>query len=221
MGQRSQIYVRYNKNLIIANYYQWNFAERMISRARTILERLLYQDEYLHYYFNSKHEIEKISRLIDTNFDMRDIVMSSNIIKEYKENKNSFLDWNRSFNEEVFYQDNNDGCLFIDITGNKEDGHKIKYAFTEDLNYEKTLDAVQYMNWDISYSNPDHSQRWIKYIKKYYKDNADKIIEYTTENLDFIKSNFEVMTVEELKDFIGSKYDDDGNYIGEKDIKIA
>ena len=38
MGQRSQIFVRYNKEEgkkhIIARYYQWNFAERMISRAR-------------------------------------------------------------------------------------------------------------------------------------------------------------------------------------------
>lgn len=41
MGQRSQIYVRYNKKdmngvnckKLIANYYQWNYGERMISRA--------------------------------------------------------------------------------------------------------------------------------------------------------------------------------------------
>ena len=38
MGQRSQIYVRYNGDIIVANYYQWNYAERMISRTRSILE---------------------------------------------------------------------------------------------------------------------------------------------------------------------------------------
>ena len=42
MGQRSQIYVRYNKNNtqkgLIANYYGWNYGERMISRARWGIE---------------------------------------------------------------------------------------------------------------------------------------------------------------------------------------
>ena len=38
MGQRSQIYVRYNKKLVIANYYQWNYGEQMISRARYGIE---------------------------------------------------------------------------------------------------------------------------------------------------------------------------------------
>lgn len=42
MGQRSQIYVRYNKSNtqkgLIANYYSWNYSERMISRARWGIE---------------------------------------------------------------------------------------------------------------------------------------------------------------------------------------
>lgn len=38
MGQRSQIYVRASGQLIVANYYQWNYAERMISRARYGIE---------------------------------------------------------------------------------------------------------------------------------------------------------------------------------------
>jgi len=38
MGQRSQIYVRYNKKLVVTNYYQWNYGERMIRRARYGIE---------------------------------------------------------------------------------------------------------------------------------------------------------------------------------------
>ena len=41
MGQRSQIYVRYNKdgiNHLIARYYQWNYGERMISRCKHSIE---------------------------------------------------------------------------------------------------------------------------------------------------------------------------------------
>ena len=45
MGQRSQIYVRFNKENgqsgLIANYYGWNFGERMISRARACLKNIL------------------------------------------------------------------------------------------------------------------------------------------------------------------------------------
>lgn len=56
MGQRSQIYIRYNVNYVygsatdhpktqnfkglIARYFQWNYGERMISRARYIIEEI-------------------------------------------------------------------------------------------------------------------------------------------------------------------------------------
>ena len=61
MGQRSQIYIRYNVNYIsgsstenptthnfkglIARYYGWNYGERMVSRARYIIERI--HDEFM------------------------------------------------------------------------------------------------------------------------------------------------------------------------------
>ena len=41
MGQRSQIYVIYkdnqNRDCISATYFQWNYGERMISRARYLM----------------------------------------------------------------------------------------------------------------------------------------------------------------------------------------
>ena len=50
MGQRSQIYIRYKTETgyhLIANYYQWNYGERMISRARYGIE---YLDSMRKYY---------------------------------------------------------------------------------------------------------------------------------------------------------------------------
>lgn len=86
MGQRSQIYVRYNKKLVITNYYQWNYGERMISRARYGIEYI--KENYLEYrtwIFNNESDMEKLRRIFDVNFDMKDIVMSIDIIKEWKE----------------------------------------------------------------------------------------------------------------------------------------
>lgn len=116
MGQRSQIYVRYNKKLVVANYYQWNYGERMISRARHgieyIKDNLL---EYRNFIFNDPFQMERLSRIFDTNFDMKDVQISTNIIEEWKD---QFFDDN--FNDVVFWwQDNNDDRLFVDIL---EDG---------------------------------------------------------------------------------------------------
>ena len=44
MGQRSQIFVRYQETdgtrKLVARYYGWNYGERMISRARHTIEWL-------------------------------------------------------------------------------------------------------------------------------------------------------------------------------------
>lgn len=93
MGQRSQIYVRYNKKdmngvnrkKLIANYYGWNYGERMISRARWGIEFI---KEYLSLGYNGYNWFEQpgsdvhLSRVFDANFDMHDISISSDIIKE-------------------------------------------------------------------------------------------------------------------------------------------
>ena len=82
MGQRSQIYIRYNVNFtcdiscsvngskisvpkvynykgLIARYFGWNYGERMISRARYIIEEI--QTEFMKYKwsFGDKEKLEK------------------------------------------------------------------------------------------------------------------------------------------------------------------
>lgn len=86
MGQRSQIYVRYGNKLVVANYYQWNFGERMINRARYGIEYI--KDnliQYKDYIFNNSYEMKRLGRIFDVNFDRKDVQMGQNIVQEWKE----------------------------------------------------------------------------------------------------------------------------------------
>ncbi len=187
MGQRSQIYVRYNKKLVVTNYYQWNYGERMISRARYGIEYI--KENYLEYrtwIFNNESDMEKLRRIFDVNFDMKDLAISQDIVEEWKE---YFQEDN--FNEFVFrMQGNNDGKLFVDIS---EDG-TIKYAFLDcECNTDHIMNATQYMDWN--------SEEWEKseYISEEGKQSCK-------ENLGKIEEMAALMIKSELEDFINYDY---------------
>ena len=148
MGQRSQIYIRIpilnsNKEEIgkrlIARYFQWNFGERMVSRAWALINELEYASKYSDWYYTDANNIKKLERLCDVNFDYKDITLSQNVLSDL------FLCGpNFNLNQAIFEeQDNNDGKLFIDFSA---DG-KIKYAFT-DHQMKSVLTAMQYYLWD-------------------------------------------------------------------------
>jgi hypothetical protein len=189
MGQRSQIYVRYQKdgvNYLTARYYQWNYGERMISRCRHTLEWIKeYVTRRYDWYFTT--ETEMLKRYLDVNFDMQSVVIGQDIIKEWEE-------WDykdeTTFNDFVFLQqDNNDGKLFIDI----KDG-VIKYAFVDtECHTEHIMNARQYMDWD--------EEGWQD--KEYLSDEAKKICE---DNVKAIAEIAELMTEEELEEFISADY---------------
>lgn len=187
MGQRSQIYVRYNGNLIIANYYQWNYGERMISRARHGIEHLKYNlDNGYTFTFKEKTYIRKFSRIFDVNFDMRDVAISLDIVQEW-------LDYypTEDFNDCVFNrQDNNDGQLFVDIRDDK-----IFYCFRDwEISGDGTvknriMDAKQYMDWDMDgWESND-------LIPQDQKDAC-------MNNIDAIREMATLMTEEQLNDFL-------------------
>ena len=187
MGQRSQIYVRYNKDdkvYLIARYYQWNYGERMISRGKHSIEWI---KSILNYDWYLTTETEKLKRILDVNFDMQDIVMGSDIVKEWDE-------WDykdeTTFNNFVFLeQDNNDGKLFIDIKNGI-----VKYAFLDsDCHTEHIMNAEQYMNWDC--------EGW---IVNEYIDDEQKLICFN--NIKEIAKFAQLMTQEELEDFINCDY---------------
>ena len=187
MGQRSQIYVRYQKdgvNYLTARYYQWNYGERMISRCRHSLEwieKMIRWDWYL------TTETEKLKRILDVNFDMHDVMIGYDILKEWEE-----CDWKdeTSFKEYVFLtQDNNDGKLFIDI----KDG-VIKYAFLDyDCDTNRVMSAAQYMHWDCP-----------SWRKSEYIDDEQKTL--CEANIKAIKKIAKLMTKEEVEEFINADY---------------
>lgn len=186
MGQRSQIFVRYEDNgqkKMIARYYQWNYAERMISRAR-------YGIEWLKKTYKYSFEIErKLYRILNVNFDMIDYAISSDIIKEFVDN-----DWENfgyTLNNFMFYaQDNNDGKLFIDVLSNGT----IKYAFL-DYDNKKIMSGTEYMRWD-------RGKKWREPTE--YFDQED--IEICAKNIKEINKMATKMTADEVKEFMEMDY---------------
>ncbi|MBP3800714.1 MAG: hypothetical protein J6I85_01590 [Clostridia bacterium] len=185
MGQRSQIYIRIQDNYneypkLYAKYYSWNFGERMISRARHGIE---YIKNYMEYIYD-KYNQEKINRIFDVNFDMKDIALTSDLIKEWVKD---FSDSDIA-NDYIFVDTaNNDGKLFIDVL---KDG-TIKYCFT-DYNL-KILTPTKYMNWD--FENWENSEQL---------DKED--VEICKNNMKYIKENAVQMTKDELQEFIDYDY---------------
>lgn len=185
MGQRSQIYIRIwdkdNDNpKLYAKYYGWNFGERMISRAKHGIEYIKTHLKYI----DIDSTQEKINRIFDVNFDMQDILLTSDIIKEWLE---EFSDYYEA-NEYIFNcVANNDGKLFIDVTKEGE----IRYCFTDyDL---KILTPTKYMNWDCS--------GWQN--SRYLSEDE---IETCKDNIKYISKNAKLMTKEELQEFIDFDY---------------
>ena len=180
MGQRSQIYVRItdenDNKILIAKYFQWNFAERMISRARYGIE---YIKEELKYIAQDTVQ-ERLNKFLDVNFDMNSIVISTDILQEVRE---QFWDNKKFINDYIFtMQDNNDGKLFIDC--NQKTG-EIKFCFT-DYNL-KILTPNEYMKWD-----------GVKGWEKEFPSCKD--------NINYINENAKLMTDEELEEFIHYDY---------------
>ena len=195
MGQRSQIYVRWNlkngKKMFVPRYYSWNYGTRMISRARGIVEWLENNGKFMGtpWYENE----EKLRRIMDTNFDYKDVVLGVDLIKEWESYEQS-----EDFNNVVFYgQDNNDGQLFIDMIVEysdtlKEEKLKFKYVFLESSDGEKPMTGNEYMQWDECC---EENKSWEEnpYIQKE--------IRYTKRNIAWLEKHAELMTEDEIKEF--------------------
>jgi len=188
MGQRSQIYVRYQKDgkyYLTARYYQWNYAERMISRCKHTIEWI---KEVIGYDWYFTTETETLKRYLDVNFDMQSIVLGYDIIKEWNEYGR---DYSTTFNMFAFHdQDNNDGKLFIDISNGI-----IKYAFLDyNCNTNRVMSAAQYMQWDCP-----------SWRKSEYIDDEQKTL--CEANIKEIKKLAKLMTKDEVEEFINANYE--------------
>lgn len=185
MGQRSQIYIRikdnYNENpKLYAKYFSWNFGERMISRARYGIDYIKRNEKKL----DSDSVKEKINRIFDVNFDMKDIAITSDLIREWIE---QFADDFKAKSYIFSHGENNDGTLFIDVNENGE----IRFCFTDrKLNI---LSPEEYMNWDFP------TWRNSTYLSK---ENVD----ICENNIKFINANAQLMTKDELQEYINFDY---------------
>lgn len=192
MGQRSQIYVRYydryeEKTKLIARYYQWNWSNYMISRARWTLEWI---NDNFEFVFKFEDELW---RIMDVNFDIHSVVPSLDLIKEYKDRENKGYKV-VPFKEFVFTDvDNNDGKLFIDID---KDGH-ILYCFTSYGNKPTPMTAEQYMIWDTEGCSEEYQWKNVK--------DKDKT---TCRNIKKIEKLATLMTQDQLDDFLNYKYEE-------------
>ncbi len=186
MGQRSQIYIRYNvgnQKGLIARYFSWNYGERMVSRARGVVEYI--KDTFTsENYWASKEHLLKLARICEVNFDMKDISLSTNIIEEVR-------CYGDKASAEIFNVHNNDGQLLIDVS----DGG-IKYALIDDPSHCTVMDGNAYMIWnrrEKDWSEPD----------EYLDQNA---IDYTRANIKAISEMATLMTDDEVSDFLNDDY---------------
>lgn len=143
MGMRSQIYVVYKNragdNIINATYFQWNYGDRMISRARYTMEWIKGQIFVFGSLWYTGHKLRYIESV---NFDYKDVVIGTDLVEEWKEFKDKN---NTSLKDYIFHADNNNGCLIIDARNERN----LKYAFTtDDIFNGPVMGPEAYLKWD-------------------------------------------------------------------------
>ena len=194
MGQRSQIYIRYNGGkTLVAYHLQWNYGKSMINRAYQLLEfinksketRDMYSSgENLYYSDKAK---EALKTLIQLNLTTGEFQFGHDLILEEfkyfnKENKDYF-----KINPKQ--QDNNNGILIIDI----QDNGKIKYGFAVGYEGETKDDAFNIIS-----------------ARKYgvaYQDCANEKDMFVAEQqVKFIDNNFELLTQADYNEIFNQEY---------------
>ena len=190
MGQRSQIYIKIGNN-IIANHYQWNYGERMVSRARYLIEWLqeFVDDENLEWL--ERHKMDDAAKIADVNFDMIDIQNHRDLISEWRGNGGE-----TSFNDYIFNTQNNDGKLFVLVT---KEG--VKFALTDSDN--RIFTPREYMLWDCADESEDNLNQ---YLKKYVGSKGTLKFWDNISNLSLFKN----LTDEELEnEFFNFKFENE------------
>ena len=187
MGQRSQIYVIYkdnqNRDCVSATYFQWNYGERMISRARYLMgwikaQNSLYNNLYSDYL---PFVIYKIRYVASVNFDYKDVTIGMDLIEEWKEIRTQYP--NTNLNDYIFNADNNDGCLFIDARIPQH----LRYAFTTYNYKDGVMGPEAYLKWD-------GTPQKIRYTK------------FTKRNINWITHNAKLMKKKELEAILKTTY---------------
>ena len=135
MKMSSQMYVAINGKLEVANYYNYNYGDSMVSRVR-------YGMEYIMKCIDNPIMMhgEVFRRYLDIDFDKKSLNISLDVI------------YNHVSSYDVFDWDTNDGKVFISVDTST---NEIKYCFTDNDN--RLLNVDQYLNWDL---DVQHWRTW-------------------------------------------------------------
>lgn len=231
MGQRSQIYIRYNEGKnIVAYHLQWNWGEHMINRAYQLLKFIsknvkssysdLLSNGYKYSFGGGK---EFLSALIQMNTEIGSYVKGVDLVAEQYEldlmNKKMIID---TFNINPDNQDNNDGFLVIDITETKRKDKVIPkiYASIWNGSYKQITFkqyAEEYRQNSLNYYEDCLKQGRIK--DKDYKSEVkmwDKIVKKAMK----LDKKYQTIDDKRYKEIFQADYKYDDN-LKEKDMRYA
>ncbi len=212
----SQIYVRLNdefgRKFLLARHFYNNMQERMISRARGIIEYLYDNRKYADILTHFGH-LEELSRYMEVNWDYHSIEVSKNIIQDYLDNNK-----NETFKEFVFdNQESEDGQLFIDLQAdfkhkNKDGAPKciIKYAFC--INYDHDDCFIDGIKARKIYGPDEYMQQdFARMNQKTWRSSPmfGPCLKFTERNISYIEKHAKRMTEIEALEFMEYDYTKD------------
>lgn len=230
MGQRSQIYVRYNNgNNLFAEHLQWNWGEYMIDRAEQLMkfikenldpnESYFLSNKYFDIINNSRQDIDILQSLSQLNINKGSFVRGCDLVKEslYCERFEKEPNYN-TFKMTPEMQDNNNGILVIDI----KDNGTIKYGFaigSEDMDRKDLLEwykaddngtAKYKMCSAKDYIERFSPERWSEKYKKSLGKNEFNLAKanyylYWNKALELDKENL-LLTQEEYNEIFDKEY---------------
>ena len=213
MGQRSQLYIRYNnKKSLVAMHLQWNYGYYMINRTYQLLK---YINKNIQHEFNNfqeknfdyanhnttREDIDILHNLIQMNLTIGSYVKGWDLVKEEYEwlkEKNEFTE---TFKMIPKNQDNNNGILVIDIgeNGTIKYGLGLGYEDKEDMTYDDDFSMVSANEYFIASERNCDSQYKLKNSNK-------ELYDETIEEIKYIEDNFELLTDEEYKEIFETEY---------------
>lgn len=182
MGQRSEIFVFYEQNgkkHVVARYFGWNYAERMVSRVT-------YTAKWLKNRINLSFNKADLVSIIETNFDIVDHLKSSDIINHYNGRDAVSVLPDGMLND-------GRGFIFVSEKGD------VKYCFTDNDSLEP-LDANAYMIFDTSCCYNKY-----KWTNREYRFSAQ--MKKCRDNIRWLKKNASLLTRDELNTLIKGVYE--------------
>lgn len=212
MGQRFQVYVRYNGGKsLVAYHLQWCYGRFAINRVYQLLDFINknLKDSYSnfvddHFEITNRGEYREDKRILESLIQMNmtagSYVAGIDLVKEEQE----FADTpSETFKINPKKQDNNNGIIVIDIGNDR----KIKYGMT--VGYEgegkhKEFEIVSAREYMEAYQGD------LDYIKENIKTEKDKE-EYlellaTIEKQLIFTEDFELLTQKEFEDMFKQEY---------------